>query len=289
MAKELSRLGWVLGGVLAAALCTGFAVGQIAKRTDDGPTIAYTVVSVRVTKADTAGNEIRDLPDGLRVRRATLRALIGEAYGFAIWPPSDQEVQGEPAWAKTVRFDIDAKVDEGDIARLKLEDDRWNGMANFIGAMSTRTPTRRMLMLRALLADRFKLKVHDEVRTLPVYRMVVAKGGPKLAKAKDSEHGSLSLSGGGLEAEGAPLVLIPSLLASEMGRPIVDATGLKGTWDFKFKLIWTPGLALEDSGGSADHPGLLTAMQEQLGLKLEAGKGPVHVTVVERAEMPGEN
>ena len=284
MAKGLSGMAWVLGG-MAAALFAGVAVGQVAKVADEGATIAYSVVSVRVTKHELAQYETDDLPDGLRVRGATLRALIGEAYGFVIGPLSEQEVQGEPGWAKTVQFDIDAKVDEGDIARLKAEDARWDEMANFIGAMSTRTATMRMRMLQALLADRFKLKVHDEVRTLPVYRMVVAKGGPKLARAKDSEHGSLSMSGGGLEAEGVPLVLIPSLLASEMGRPIVDATGLKGTWDFK--LTWTPGLALEDSG--TDHPGLLTAMQEQLGLKLEAGKGPVHVTVVERAEMPGEN
>jgi len=284
MAKGLSGMAGVLGG-MAAALFAGVAVGQVAKVADEGATIAYSVVSVRVTKHELAQYETDDLPDGLRVRGATLNALIGEAYGFAIGPLSEQEVQGEPSWAKTVQFDIDAKVDEGDIARLKAEDARWDEMANFIGAMSTRTATMRMRMLQALLADRFKLKVHDEVRTLPVYRMVVAKGGPKLARAKDSEHGSLSMSGGGLEAEGVPLVLIPSLLASEMGRPIVDATGLKGTWDFK--LTWTPGLALEDSG--ADHPGLLTALQEQLGLKLEAGKGPVHVTVVERAEMPVEN
>jgi uncharacterized protein (TIGR03435 family) len=272
---------------IAALLGVSVAVGQVAKNTDEGSTIAYTVVSVRVTKQELASYEIRDLPDGLRVRSATLNGLIGEAYGFVIGPLSEQEVLGEPAWAKTVKFDIDAKVDEGDIARLKAEDDRWNNMANFIAATAARTPTMRMRMLRVLLADRFQLKVHDEVRTLPVYRMIVAKGGPKLAKAKDSEHGSLSTGGGRIWGEGVPLVLLPSLLAPEMGRPIVDATGLQGTWDFK--LMWTPGLALEDSGGSADRPGLLTAMQEQLGLKLEAGKGPVHVTVVDRAEMPGEN
>jgi uncharacterized protein (TIGR03435 family) len=256
------------------------------------PSFAYSVVSVRPTKADGSHFEVNDLPDGLRIRSATLFALIGEAYGFSVTQVSAQEIDGGPKWLTTDLFDIDAKIDEADLAAFKADDAHWDSMANFIAAMAARTPTTRMLMLRALLADRFQLKVHDQLKTLPIYTLLMAKPGqpgPGLKPAKNPEHGSLSMNEGELHAEGVPISLLPSLFAGEMGRPILDGTGLPGTYDFTLK--WTPGLsgAGENGGAAAQGPGLLTALQEQLGLRLQAGKGPVHVTVIDHAEQPSEN
>jgi uncharacterized protein (TIGR03435 family) len=265
---------------------------------DQKTALTYAVVSVRLAKPDAnrAGNptgapdyELTDLPDGIRVRGATLAALIGEAYSFTISAPSPQEIEGGPKWLTTERFDIDAKIDEADLAALKAQDAYWDSMANFIASLANRTPTTRMLLLRSVLTDRFQLQVHDQVKELPVYTLLVAKTGSKLKKAADSEHGSLSMGSGEIHAEGAPVSLLPSLLATEMGRPIVDATELPGTYDFTLK--WTPGFsgAGEAGGAGPQGPGLLIALQEQLGLRLQAGKGPVHVTVIDHAELPSAN
>ena len=153
----------------------------------------------------------------------------------------------------------------------------------------SRTPTFRMVMLQRLLEDRFHLKVHYEQRVMPLYEMTVAKGGirMKTAHPDDPEHGSLSMSNGELEGENAPMAFIPVVFALELERPVEDKTAVAGNFDFE--LHWTGMGGTE--GGNADEsaPSLFTAVQEQMGLKLQPGKGPVWVIVVDHAELPEEN
>jgi len=138
-------------------------------------------------------------------------------------------------------------------------------------------------MLRGLLAERFKLAVHTETRQLPVYALVVAKGGPKIQKAVDLSH--MSSSGGAGMIRGImEMPAFASYLSSTLGRRVIEQTGLTGACTLSLK--WTP-----DDKTMTDNspPSLVTAIQEQLGLRFESTKGPVDILVVDHAEKPMEN
>lgn len=147
-------------------------------------------------------------------------------------------------------------------------------------------------MLQKLLATRFGVKLHHEKRELPVYTLTVAKGGPKLEKSK-SDAGALSdASGHGIGAQQYMKFTNESMsefaqIVQMMGldRPVVDQTSLTGRFDFT--LLWTPDVIRSTEPNAA--PGLFTAVQEQLGLKLEPVKTPADVLVIDHAERPSEN
>ena len=171
-------------------------------------------------------------------------------------------------------------------------------------------------MMQMLLADRFKLKVHQETKELAIYALIVAKNGPKLHEAKpgdtypnglkgpDARSGAGMMFGGreGLTAQGVPIANLVRHLSLQLGRTVIDKTGLAGKYDFTLK--WTPdeirssmfkgpesgppgpaSTAFSDSSG----PSLFTALEEQLGLKLESQKGPVEIVVIDHVERPSEN
>jgi uncharacterized protein (TIGR03435 family) len=142
-------------------------------------------------------------------------------------------------------------------------------------------------MLRALLADRFKLAVHTETREMPIYVLVVAKGGSKLVKSNVSGT-TINTGRSRITIKGSDnsLALLTYDLAWRLGRPVIDQTGLAGRYEFDLK--WTEddaAASAPDSGG----PSLFTAIQEQLGLKLEPTKGSVPVLVIDHAEQASEN
>jgi uncharacterized protein (TIGR03435 family) len=247
----------------------------------------FDVISVKPDK--TGGNGIRSglTPDGVSVTNAPLHTLLTQAYGV-----SDAQLVGEPDWSRTARFDIEAKVAEADVPALKAL-----------------TFDQRRLQAQQVLTERFGLVVHHETRQLPEFVLTVAKGGPKLAAAKtDPDHPmppgsrgnfrmSASPAGRRLQAQGARVDGLLPLLSNETGRTVVDKTGLTGNYDFT--LTWTPDQSAD--GGrppgagdmaqpaSDNAPTLFTALEEQLGLKLEATKGPVDVLVVDHVEMPSGN
>ena len=155
-------------------------------------------------------------------------------------------------------------------------------------------------MFQQLLAERFKLAVHWETRELPVYAMVVAKKGPRLDPTKELDgHSGTSSNNGELTARGVTLAQMADVLTQELsrelGRVVIDKTGIQGRYDCALK--WRPdtGEARRNDGtdGSVaptdSGPSIFTAIQEQLGLKLESTKGPVQVLVIDRVEMPSEN
>lgn len=172
------------------------------------------------------------------------------------------------------------------------------------------SPEQLRPMVQALLADRFKLAVHRGTKELSMYALVVGKNGPKLKENHDVEPDAPSPTGGRrlrgaqfrmgrglISGQRVPMTMLASQLAQQLGRAVVDKTGLKGNYDFS--LEWTPeeGLPLGPKEGGSDAPppsdasgpSIYTALQEQLGLKLEATKGPVEILVIDHIEKASEN
>jgi uncharacterized protein (TIGR03435 family) len=154
-------------------------------------------------------------------------------------------------------------------------------------------------MLQSLLAERFKLKLHRESRSQTVYNLVVAKGGPKLQHVSISDYrGDIVHSGGGrLITNQLTIGDLAILLTDQVQAPVFNKTGLGGA--YKLSLVWTPGPILlqrkdrpaanGEPGIDAGGPTLFSALQSQLGLKLEATKGPVEFLIVDGVERPSEN
>jgi uncharacterized protein (TIGR03435 family) len=218
------------------------------------------------------------------VTTSTVKRLIEDAYGI-----QDSQLTGGPSWVNSERYDIDAKVPDSVVA-------------DAIARKLTRTQQldQVRLMLQSLLADRFKLKVSHETKDLPVYAVVLAKGGLKLAPVTGTPPAMPPRPPGEEEmAAFGPVSTFTSalpLLPEVSGRTVIDRTGLKG--DYFWTLHWTPenpdlrfggpagaGAPQPGSGG----PSLFTAIQEQLGLRLESTKGPVDVLVIDHVEQPTPN
>jgi uncharacterized protein (TIGR03435 family) len=142
-------------------------------------------------------------------------------------------------------------------------------------------------MLQALLADRFKLAAHAEKREMPMFALVIAKGGPRLITtnaigALSGGRGRISITGGD-----DALAVLAFELSWRLGRPVIDRTGLNGRYELT--LNWTEDDVPSPAANTSGAPSLFTAIQEQLGLKLEATRGPVQVLVIDHAERPSEN
>ena len=154
-------------------------------------------------------------------------------------------------------------------------------------------------MLKALLEERFQLKYHQETKELPVYSLVVAKGGSKLKPSESKQPGpQMRMGRGQVNAKGANLAMIARMISQQMGRDVIDKTGLTGTHDLN--LEWTPEPGQGGGPGGPPPPGalppadshgptLVTALQEQLGLRLESTKGPLMIIVVDSIAKPTEN
>lgn len=199
--------------------------------------------------------------DTVTLTNASLADCVRFAYGLS----SDSQLFG-PDWVKSkeLRYDIVAKTAPGTTREQALQ------------------------MMQALLAERFNLALHREQRVLAYYALVVAKGGPKMAEAKDAPASVPTGVQGQLRiiSNRMPISTVATLLSRYMRAFVVDQTGLAG--DFEVKLVWTP----DDRPIPDDERGasVFTAVEEQLGLKLVSRRGPMEVLVVDRAEKtPTEN
>ncbi len=287
------RLAGVIAAGLLAVMGMAVALGQSAgftPRKDAADVPSLELVSIHKTKNAKPSPEIHDDADGITAESASLCSLIAEAYGFSIIPLSDQQLVGAPGWAKTELFDVHAKVDSANAEKLKALKKAENGVV-FVQEMATRTPTLEMVMLQRLLEDRFQLKVHYEQHVMSLFEMTVAKGGVRMKPAHpaDPNHGSVGMSNGKLTGDNVPLSFIALFLPleSDIGRPVADKTDATGNYDFE--LHWSAMGDSKDNGTDGSVPSIFTAIQEQMGLKLNAAKGPVWVVVVDHAEMPSEN
>jgi uncharacterized protein (TIGR03435 family) len=236
---------------------------------------AFEVSTVKQSKAD-SGNSSFNFNNGtFTATNEQLKNIMESAYGIP-----QPRILGGPKWLDSERFDIQAKMESAAAQRLD--------------ALSRDQARAEMqAMFQQLLADRFKLAVHWETRDLPVYALVVAKRGPILYESKNAPGApSYSTSNGEFSAKGLTLTelaegLTPQL-SSELGRVVIDRTGIQGRYDFTLK--WTPESGMNGSPSEPDAgPSIFTAFTEEVGLKLESAGGPVKVLVIDHVDMPTEN
>ena len=297
----------LLGAAFILAVAAPIAAGMFhgtprrptaATENTTASSFAYTNISIKLDETATAmlksgKGAIRQTnlgsPGGLSITNTPLLQLIGMAYEV-----QDDRIAGAPAWFHTELFDVDAKIDSATAAKLQAL------------APDQRSFARRR-MLQTLLADHFNLAVHRETRDLPVYALILAESGTKLREATPGNAYADSLKGpdgtplgpGKLTFAplGSPALLItaqalpiPSLLrvlSLQVGRTVLDMTGLTGNYDFK--LQWaplTPKDADNSSATDSSNPSIFQAVQQQLGLKLEPKTAPLEVLVIDHAEIP---
>jgi uncharacterized protein (TIGR03435 family) len=251
----------------------------------------YEVAAIKLTPSgNTVPGTAKESDDGFIAANAPLRSLMRWAYGV-----QDFQISGAgPDWVGSEKYEIDAKMG-----------------ASGVDWLQKLTPDQRVIerrrMLQTLLADRFKLTIHRETKDIPVFMLVIAKNGPKLPLSKPGGTfrgigvPPASAAGGPRWARGQTVSManLAIRLSGILGRTVVDKTGLTGAYDIS--LEWTedtqaggaPGGAptSQPSAAALDpiSPSIFTAIQEQLGLKLESGKGPVEVIMIDHAERPSGN
>jgi uncharacterized protein (TIGR03435 family) len=222
---------------------------------------AFEVASIKPTHFGVRISSVRMTPGQVLMENVSLRKCIALAYNVS--EDQDYAIAG-PDWLRSEVYDI--------IAKFPPE-----------------TPPEQVrMMLQELLADRFKLKLHHEFKEVPVYALVVGKNGAKLQESAPGTQGGFSMGPGHLMGRAAPITALADRLSNasfQLGRPVQDRTGLTGVYEFT--LDWAPDSAPE---ADASGPSLFTAVQEQLGLKLEAQRGSAEVLVVDSMERkPTEN
>ncbi|MGA2736593.1 MAG: TIGR03435 family protein [Bryobacteraceae bacterium] len=268
------------------------------------PPPAFEVVSIKPNKTGGGGVMLRMAPGGrFTANNITVKFLLEEAYHV-----KDSQISGAPSWLDTEHYDIEAKAEDS-----AEDQDKKAGPEE--------RRAKQMLMLQAMLADRFKLALHHETKELPIYALVVAKNGPKLHESPAAPddapppmpmkpdgpqpRGSIRMNGrGDLSLNAVGLDMFAEVLSRQLGLLVANKTGLSGKYDFTLK--WTPdegqGQMFGGPGGGpggpprdaapppdASGPSIFAALQEQLGLKLESQKGPVDTLVIDHIDRPSEN
>jgi uncharacterized protein (TIGR03435 family) len=230
---------------------------------------AYDVVSIKPNKSGSGSLDVESNATSYSARNISLKQLLQNAYDI-----KEDLISGVPGPIASARFDIEAKIVEPNLDALKKLSEQ-----------------QQRSMLLPFLAERFQLKAHTEIKTLPVYELVVIQNGPKFKQSpNDSERGggtSVSRHGNLIEltVHDRPMASLASTLAGQVHRTVIDKTGLMGDYDLALK--WSPD---DSSGAETDVvPSIFTGLQEQLGLKLQPAKGPVETLVVDHVEMPSEN
>jgi bla regulator protein blaR1 len=306
--RRVEIRGVGLACVLLSAVCAvaqaGVAAPQVTNSTspaapaapDAAPATApaWDVSTVKPAGPDERYSLFNFMPDGIKITNVPLWMIVREAFGL-----EEDHLFGGPAWAKTTAFDVEAKVAPDDAAKFK----------------ALKMEQRRQMMI-AVLEERFGLKYHHETRDLPMYELVVAKGGVKMHESMPDPRPNpegpgagpapspgrhmLMMHRGHLESVGTGMPGLVRALSGQLGRTVIDKTGLTGNFDYK--LDWTPeGAALPiamggnpaavDNANSQDTggPSIFTAVEEQLGLKLESTRGAVDVIVIDQLEQPTAN
>jgi len=238
---------------------------------------AFEVSTVKPSTVSGRAFLLNNQPGGRFQATGTLKLLMTEAYDVR-----DFQITGGPNWIGTEQWDIVAKAE----------------------GFSDRIPRDQLRsMFRSLIENRFQLKIHRESKDLPAYNLTVAKGGLKLAPNAGEPGPMLRFGRGELTGKKVPMAMVLQVLSQTLVRTVVDKTDLKGEYDFK--LTWTPetgqggllGLPQPRSPVGADAlppvdtngPSIFTAIQEQLGLRLESAKGPVEMIVIDGVERPTGN
>ena len=280
--------------LLVVPACAVMAIPLLCQTLARKP--SFEVASIKSSDPGQRGSRAQVQPGGrVVISGVSVRDMMTLAYRVR-----DFQITGGPSWLETDRWDIEARAEEGSFSPPTSPPD-------------PNTPDPMSIRLQSLLEDRFQLKIHHETKELPIYELSVLKGGSKIKLSEDQTfpipgqagspppqpgavpRGGLRRNPGNITAAAVPLSVLAMALSQQLGRPIVDKTGLQGLYDLK--LQWTPDSqpsGVRDAGVPApppdqDGPSIFTALQEQLGLKLDSAKGPVDIIVVDSAQKPSEN
>ena len=239
----------------------------------------FDVATVKPTSDKTNQFMMPGGPQGgtYRATGVTLKMLIMYAYGV----PAAFQVSGGPSWVGNERWDIEAKVDEGKVQRDEF-----------------------VPMLRSLIEERFQLRVRRETNEMPTYALVVAKNGSRLVThsgAAPTREDRMRTRFGWMQFRESGLGPLAYQLSLQLGRKVIDKTSLTGRYDFTLEWAPEPGQGgleaiglppdpnLKPPPADPNRPSIFTALQEQLGLRLESSKGQVDMIVIESVEKPSEN
>jgi uncharacterized protein (TIGR03435 family) len=278
-AVQLHRRVGLLCCVIVAVASASAQGGPLSgKSAADVRAPIYDVVVIKPNKTYSGSISADTGEDTYSATNISLKMMMQNAYDIKI-----DLIFGLAGWADSARFDVQAKIVDMSAEMLKKL-----------------APEQRRLMLRQLLEDRFQLKVHKQIQMLPVYEMVIARSGLKLKEVEPPdpdaaidehktfdgvERGNMKMGSTQLFAHDVGLSLLTSMLSHQLHRTVLDKTGLRGKYDLA--LNWSS----EDATASADSPApfLFTALQEQMGLKLQPAKGAVEILIVDHVELPTEN
>jgi bla regulator protein BlaR1 len=264
----------------------------------------FEVVSIKPYKVGAMMISVRILPDGITMTGMPLGMMIRQAFGL-----TDDRILNEPGWVKSARYDVAAKVTAADAPK-----------------MEKLNPREQWQMMVPVLEGRFGMKFHLETKSVRVYTLVEAKGGPKLQPSKSNEEQmkmggqmmTVTTKGMILHGHGVPMSQLVRMISGQLGSTVVDKTGLKGKYDFELTFAPLSGfggmpgpigpgegpspagpaaaapqgsLSSGNDESSTDEPppSLANALQEQLGLKLEMQKEPMDVIVIDSIQQPSPN
>lgn len=296
-----------LAALFAGAMLGAFATLSVQAQSQSQsaavtpPAYTWDVVSVK-PNTETGRGGSSNMPDGFSMSGGVMTSLIFSAYGLK-YP---EQIVGAPAWLASDKFDVDVKMDSSVMDQLEKM------------SANDRLAARHQ-MTQALLADRFKLVVHHETREFQVYALTIAKGGAKMkeAKAGDTYPNGFKVPGGRgggagsmlfqmgpsgvmITAQGESVAQLIGTISREVGKIVLDKTGLTANYDYVFQ--YTPENFRPRTDLTEPSPGsgmvlppdfgvisIFTAVQEQLGLKLESVKAPLDVIVIDRVERPSGN
>ncbi|MBI3208323.1 MAG: TIGR03435 family protein [Candidatus Solibacter usitatus] len=237
---------------------------------------AFEVASIKPNQANDHRIMMSIQPGGFKASGITTKMLISQAFGV-----KDFQVTNTPGWVDSERFDINAKVE---------------------GATGDMTMDKLRPLMQALLLERFQLKYHKEPKELPVYALVMGKNGHKMKAVEGGgkeQRGQMKMGRGQLSASAVGIAMIAQNLSRMLGRDVIDKTGLTGNFDFNLEWTPEPGQGFGPGGhppnpdaiapAGPNGPSIFTAVQEQLGLRLESQKGMVDVIVIDNVSKPTEN
>ena len=263
MGESVGCSTWAMRWLVASAWIAIATATALAQTAGEAKAPAYEVVTIRPSPPGGRPDTDSDT-DSYTARNVTLKMLLEDAYGIR-----QQLVSGVPRPLEQARFDLQAKVVDAETIR-SLRDEQ------------------RPAMLLQVLQDRFHLKAHVEMKVLPVYRLVVMRGGPKLkAATKESvANADMDVRRRTMVATAQPMSALAAILTALVNRSVLDETGLTGSYDFT--LHWTPD-GMQEATDVMAPPGIFAALEDQLGLRLRPGEGSVRTLVVDDAETPGEN
>jgi len=297
----------ILAGIVAQACAQSGAATSADAATPHDATLqppAFDVASIKSNQSSGMMIRMQTPPDGISVMGMPMHMILREALGT-----TNDQLMHEPDWVNAKRYDIEAKVAPEDAARLK-------GL----------TQQQRWAMLLPVLEDRCALKFHHETKDLTVYDLVIAKGGVKMKPSNPVENApgpspgppagppgappgppgsrqtrmtaNAGSAGMFMMGHSSPMASIVRMISMTVGSTVVDKTGLTGKYDYTLQFApdesIRPGMPPVGIGGavpppSAEAPSFFAAIQDQLGLKLEAHKEPVDVVVIDQIKEPTAN